>query len=147
MSRPAHPEAMRSQRTGRTRTAPPQLPGRWPWAPRYLSYLLFDATGLVYLLVGFCVLRVAWALGDASGESWRAVMEDFRHPLYVAFHGVTLAAVLFVGVRFFGLFPKAQPPRIGPVKPPPRPVLQALLYGTWLGVTGILVVILGGFLR
>lgn len=146
MARPAHPLAMHPARAGRTRTAPPQLPDRFWSQPRMRRYLLFDATGLLYLLVGFVALRVAWALGDPSGQSWRTLMQEFRNPIYVAFHALTLASVIFVGVRFFGLFPKAQPPRIGPAKPPPRPVLKAMLYGVWAVVTLALVLILGGAL-
>jgi hypothetical protein len=34
--------------------------------PRMLVYLLFDATGIVYLLVGLVALRVAWALAGGT---------------------------------------------------------------------------------
>jgi fumarate reductase subunit C len=57
---------------------------------------------------------------------------------------VAFAAVIFVGVRFFSLFPKAQPPRIGPAKPPPRPVLHAMLIAVWIGVTLLFALILSG---
>lgn len=106
-------------------------------------YLLFDATGFVYLLVGFVTLRVAWALADGPG-AWRALLEEFGHPGYLIFHLVTLVSVVYVGVRFFALFPKAQPPRIGPTKPPPRPAIEKLLYGVWAVITLVGLVILGG---
>jgi len=57
---------------------------------------------------------------------------------------VALASVLFVGVRFFRLFPKAQPPRIGPAKPPPGPVIHGMLYAVWIGVTVVFAAILAG---
>jgi fumarate reductase subunit C len=143
MARPANPHAMAPSRPGPTRTAPPQVPDDFWTRPRMRTYLLFDATGVVYLCVGLVALRVAWALA-AGPDAWQALMTSFSHPLYVAFHALALAAALFVGVRFFRLFPKAQPARIGPAKPPPRPVLQAMLYAAWGAITLGLLVVLGG---
>jgi fumarate reductase subunit C len=107
------------------------------------SYLLFGLTGLPYLLVGLVTLRAAWALGSGPA-AWAEVAADFAHPLYLLFHLLTLVAVVFVGMRFFALFPKAQPPRGLPVKPPPAPVIRALLYGAWGVATLALIVVLGG---
>jgi fumarate reductase subunit C len=143
MARPAHPNAMKSKRPQRTRTAPPMAPDQFPFAGRYRTYTLFDLTGILYLLMGFVALRVVWALG--SGESaWNAIHAQLTNPLYVAFHALSLVGVIFVGVRFFRLFPKAQPARIGPLKPPPRPILHAILYFAWVGVAGGLAIILAG---
>jgi fumarate reductase subunit C len=141
--RAASPDAMAPSRPGSTRTAPPQLPDRFWTQPRMRTYLLFDATGIVYLLVGLVALRVAWALA-AGPEAWQRLMQSFANPLYVAFHLLALVGSIFVGVRFFRLFPKAQPAHIGPAKPPPRPVLHAMLYAVWCGVTLALLVVLGG---
>ena len=145
MSAPANPGAMAPRRPGKTRTAPPMRPDGFPSAPRYRNYLLFDATGLTYLLVGFVILRVAWALGSGP-EAWAALLEQLRSPFYLGFHVLVLLSVLFVGVRFFRLFPKAQPAKLGPAKPPPAPVLHGLLYVAWIGLTLALVAVLGGFL-
>ena len=134
MARPAHPHAMQPARPGRTRTAPPLLPDRFPFQGRYLAYTLFDLTGVVYLIMGFVVLRAVWALGDGS-EAWEALRASLLSPFWIAFHGIALVSVCFVGVRFFRLFPKAQPPRIGPVKPPPGGVIFAILYAVWILVT------------
>jgi fumarate reductase subunit C len=134
---------MQPSRAGRTRTAPPSLPDRFPFGGRYLVYTLFDLTGLLYLVVGFVVLRAVWALGNGP-EAWQTLREQFTSPFYVAFHLLTLVAVCFVAVRFFRLFPKAQPPRIGPVKPPPGPLIHAMLYVVWLGVTLVFATILAG---
>jgi len=143
MARPSHPQAMTPHRPAPTRTAPPTVPDDFYTKPRMLTYLLFDATGIVYLLVGFVALRVARAL-DSGPEAWADLMSDFAQPLYVGFHLLALVSVLFVGVRFFRLFPKAQPARLGPAKPPPRPVLHAMLYVVWIVVTIALLVVLGG---
>jgi fumarate reductase subunit C len=134
---------MQPARPGRTRTAPPQLPDQYPFQGRYLAYTLFDLTGAVYLLAGFVVLRVVWALGSGP-EAWQALRESLASPLWIAFHAVALVSVCFVGVRFFRLFPKAQPPRIGPVRPPPKLVIFAMLYAVWIGVTIALMLILSG---
>ena len=143
MRAPAHPEAMAPSKPGRTRTAAPVRPHKFPFGGRYLAYTLFDATGLLYLLVGFVALRVVWALGSGP-TAWQELLRQLGHPLYVAFHALCLVAVVFVAVRFFRLFPKSQPPRIGPAKPPPRPVIHAMLYAAWLGVAGVLALILAG---
>ena len=143
MARAAHPHAMKSEKPSPTRTAPPQMPHQFPSSGRYRAYTLFGATGIVYLLLGFVTLRIVWALG--SGEAaWSDMLGQLQNPLYIAFHALGLVSVLFVGVRFFSLFPKAQPPRIGPAKPPPEPVITAGLYAAWIGVTAVLSAILAG---
>lgn len=147
MARSAHPDAMRPHGRSRTRTAPPSLPGEFPFAGRYRTYTLFGATGVLYLLMGFVALRVVWALGSGRA-AWAGVQRELANPAFVAFHLLCLAAVLFVGVRFFRLFPKAQPAKIGPAKPPPRDVIRALLYVAWIAVAGgFAFVLAGGIVR
>jgi len=147
MSRDANPHAMAPSKPGRTRTAPPQLPDRFPFGGRYLAYTLFDLTGILYVLLGLMVLCATWALGSGAA-SWSSLLERHRSVVYIAFHAVALIGVIFVGVRFFGFFPKAQPPRVGPLKPPPGPVILAALYAVWIGVAALLCgVLAGGILR
>jgi fumarate reductase subunit C len=134
---------MQPKRPGSTRTAPPQLPAKFPFSGRYRAYTLFDWTGLIYLLLGFMALEVVWALGSGAA-AWDGIMSRFQHPLYILFHIVALVSVVFVGVRFFGFFPKSQPPRIGPFKPPPQPVILAGLYGAWVAVTVVFSLVLFG---
>jgi len=143
VARPAHPHAMGASKPGSTRTAPPRMPSQFPMQGRYRAYTLFDATGAIYLLLGLLALRLAWALGDGPA-AWDAAMEGLRNPLYVAFHALAFVSVVFVAVRFFRLFPKAQPPRIGPLKPPPQPLISVGLYAGWAVVTVLLTVILAG---
>ncbi|MEE2674495.1 MAG: hypothetical protein VX466_11910 [Myxococcota bacterium] len=119
------------------------MPATWWSHPRIRTYLLFGSTGAVYLLLALFALRVVWALGSGP-EAWNAAIAELESPLYIAFHGLGLASVIFVGVRFFGFFPKAQPSRIGPAKPPPPPVILAMLYLAWIGVTVLFVAILAG---
>src|SRR5262245_9589462 len=117
---------MAPAKPGPTRTAPPRMPPEFPLAGRYRAYTLFDATGIVYLLLGLLALRLVWALGDGA-PAWDAAMASLRNPLYVIFHALAFASVVFVAVRFFRLFPKSQPPRIGPLRPPPQPVILGML--------------------
>lgn len=143
MAGPAHPDAMAPSKPGKTRTAPPQMPSSWWSAPRIRTYLLFDATGIVYLLLGLVALRVVWALGSGP-EVWDATLASLSNPLYVLFHVIGLVSVIFVGVRFFRFFPKAQPPRLGPLRPPPQPVILAGLYAAWVGVSVLFALVLAG---
>jgi fumarate reductase subunit C len=143
MPRNAHPHAMAPSKPGSTRTAPPQLPDRFPFGGRYLAYTLFDLTGILYLMLGFLVLCAVWSLG--SGEAvWNDVLERHRSIFYLGFHAIALVGVIFVGIRFFAFFPKAQPPRVGPVKPPPKSVILAALYALWIGATAFLSIVLAG---
>jgi fumarate reductase subunit C len=121
------------------------MPATWWSAKRIRIYLLFDATGIVYLLVALLGIEIVSELG-AGPEAWGALMERLKHPVYIAFHVLSLASVIFVAVRFFRLFPKAQPPTIGPAKPPPAPVIHAMLYVVWLGITALMTAILAGVL-
>jgi fumarate reductase subunit C len=141
----ANPEAMTPHAPAKTRTAPPMTPEGWYSQPRMRTYLLFDATGVVYLLLGFVALRVVWALGEGP-EAWASILQQLTHPLYIAFHLLGLVGVIFVGIRFFRLFPKAQPAKIGPATPPPAPVFFAGLYGAWVGLTVVFAAILAGVL-
>jgi fumarate reductase subunit C len=143
MARAVHPHAMTPTRAGRTRTAPPQAPTGWYTQPRMLRYLLFDATGFVYLLCGFGALRAVWLLGSGP-TAWAEFQQEYAQPGMIALHAVLLAAVIFVGVRFFRLFPKSQPAKIGPAKPPPRPIIHAMLYAAWIAVSGGLALIMAG---
>jgi fumarate reductase subunit C len=134
---------MAPARPGRTRTAPPRMPDQFPFRGRYLAYVLFDATGALYLLAALVALRVIWALG--SGEAaFVAVQRQLARPGAVLFHALALAGVCFVAVRFFRLFPKAQPPRIGPLRPPPERAIAGLLYGAWVAVAALLSFALAG---
>lgn len=141
----ANPEAMMPKAPQKTRTAPPMTAKGWYSQPRMRKYLLFDATGIMYLLLGFVALRVVWALGEGP-EAWTALLEQLTNPGYIAFHAVGLLSVLYVGYEFFRRFPKSQPAKIGPAKPPPAPVLLAGLYVAWIGLTVVFVAILSGVL-
>ncbi len=145
MAGPAHPDAMAPPKPGRTRTAPPQMPASWWGSKGIRTYLLFDATGIIYFLVAFLAIRFVKALG-AGPEAWNAAMESLENPIYIAFHILALVSVIFVAVRFFRLFPKAQPPTMGPLKPPPAAVIHGMLYVVWLGITALMTAILAGVL-
>jgi len=143
MAGAAHPEAMSPRRKGSTRTAPPQMPRTWWSAPRIRTYLLFGATGFVYLVAGLLVLRLAWALGK-SPMAWQDAMSTLSHPLYVIFHVVTLVSLIFVGMRAFGkMMPKMQP-RGGPLPVLAPNAVRGLIYGIWAAITLVMTLILSG---
>jgi fumarate reductase subunit C len=119
------------------------MPSTWWSSPRIRTYLLFDATGIIYFLVGFLAIKIVGQLG-AGPIAWQAQMKALENPIYILFHVVALASVIFVAVRFFRLFPKAQPPAIGPAKPPPGPVIHAGLYVLWIGLTLVVSLALAG---
>ncbi len=139
----SHPQAMAPKTPGKTRTAPPMQPGSWKTSTRMKQYARFGATGWIYLLASISAIQMVYALGSGP-EAYAAMQAVFRNPLVVLFHTVSLFAVGYVLVRFFGLFPKAQPARIGPAKPPPEPVLAGMLYAAWIGITVVLSAILAG---
>ena len=139
----AHPHAMAPAKPGKTRTAPPQRPPQFPSQGRYRAYTLFGWTGLIYLLLGVLAIEAVWALGDGAA-AWDEQLARYQHPLYIAFHVLALVSVIFVGMRFFRLFPKAQPPRIGPAKPPPAAILTAMLYSLWIGISLLMTWVLAG---
>lgn len=143
MARAAHPHSMAPSQPGRTRTAPPQMPAEFPTRGRYLTHTLFGATGILYLLCGFGALRAVWMLGSGP-SAWAAFQREYAQAPLIVLHVVCLAAVIFVGVRFFRLFPKSQPAKIGPAKPPPRPILHAGLYVLWIAVSGGLALVMAG---
>ena len=143
MAGPAHPHAMQPPTPGRTKTAPPQTPASWGSDKNMRIYALFGATGIVYFLMSFVALRLVWALGNGRA-AWASALESLGNPLFIAFHALCLASLIFVAVRFFRLFPKAQPPRIGPAKPPSGPVIHGMLYAVWIGVSVLFVAILVG---
>jgi len=121
------------------------MPSTWWSAPRIRTYLLFDATGIVYYLVAFLAIAMVQALARGP-EAWDAIMQRLQNPAYILFHLISFVSVVFVAVRFFRLFPKAQPKAIGPMKPPPGNVIHATLYVVWLGITAIMTAILAGWI-
>ena len=139
----AHPNAMAPNTPGATRTAPPMQPSSWKTSTRMKQYSRFGMTGWIYLLASLSAIEVVYALG--SGPVAYAEMQALlKNPLVVLFHAVSLFSVGYVLVRFFELFPKAQPARIGPVKPPPQAVITAVLYAAWIGITAALSAVLAG---
>jgi fumarate reductase subunit C len=143
MAGAAHPEAMAPRKKGPTRTAPPQTPATWWSAPRIRTYLLFGATGGVYLLMGFVVLRIAWALGKGP-QAWDMALSSLSNPLYIGFHALVLVSLVLVGLRAFGkMMPKMQP-RGGPLPVLPASTVRAVIYGAWAVVTLLMVLVLSG---
>jgi len=142
-TKPSHAGAMSPKQPGKTRTAAPMTPASWATSPRMKAYARFGMTGWIYLVASAVAIEVVWALGSGA-QAWADMQALLAHPAMIALHVVCLVSVAYVLVRFFSLFPKAQPARIGPAKPPPRPVLHAGLYAAWIGLTVVLSAVLSG---
>jgi fumarate reductase subunit C len=144
MARLAHPQAMQPKKAGRTRTAPARMPDEFPLRGRYLSYIAFGATSFFFLCMGLLVMRVAFALGGGAA-AWAELQQEFRNPVYVGFHVLALVVFVWAGWRFLiKLAPKANPPKIGPLRRPPLSVFPPLLGAAWLGATALFLILLWG---
>jgi len=136
-------DAMKPERPGPTRTAPPRAPDGFPREGRYRAYLAFGCGGFFLMSVSFLVLRAVWALGNGEA-AWNEVRVDFQNPLYVIYHMLAFLWLSWFILRLFRLFPKTQPRRFGPFPRPPDALLVAGLSGAFVVVTLALAAILGG---
>ena len=141
----ARVDAMKASTPSSTRTAPPRMPDYFWRRGNYRGYIAFGSCGFLLFLVSFLLLRVVWALG--SGERhWERAVESFGHPLYIAFHVFCLVALVWFALRFFRLFPKTQPPRIGPFRRPPDIVFAVILHSGLLVVSALVLLLFWGIL-
>jgi len=134
---------MKPSRPGPTRTAPPRPPDQFPGGGRYRAYVAFGACGGFLLVSGLLILRAAWALGSGP-QAWQELLEGFRSPLARIYHLAALVGIVWFTLRFFRLFPKTQPPRIGPAPSPPDAFFSVALNGAFLVVSVLLVLVLWG---
>lgn len=139
----ARVDAMKPAQPGPTRTAPPRMPDQFPGRGNYLGYVAFGMCGFVLYAVSFLLLRAVWALGT-SERAWVSLMEEFTNPIYILFHVFALVALTWFALRFFRLFPKTQPPRIGPFKRPPDAFFAVALNGGFIAVSALVVAVLWG---
>ena len=146
MTARARVDAMKPSRPGRTRTSDASPPPNFWRRGNYLPYLAFGSCGLLLLLVAFGILRLVWALGDGDPAAWNAIFESYGHPLFLVFHAFALVALTWFTFRFFRLFPKTQPPKIGPFKRPPDVVFLLGLAGAFAVATTLAALVLGGAL-
>jgi fumarate reductase subunit C len=138
-------DAMKPRKLGPTRTADPRPPDGFPTSGRYLPYILFGTGGLFLMIEAILLLEVVWALG--SGETaTNGLMAMFASPLAIAFHVVAFGWLSWFTLRFFSLFPKTQPFRMGPFKRPPDALMVAGLSGLFVVATLAVVAILWGAL-
>lgn len=136
-------DAMRPETPGSTRTADPRPPDQFPSKGNYFGYIAFGLGSSLMLLVSANLLRVVWALMEGEA-AFRALMQSFGHPLYVLFHTIAFIWLVWVALRFFSLFPKTQPFRMGPFQRPADGVLVGGLYAIFAGATVVVSAILVG---
>jgi fumarate reductase subunit C len=111
---------------------------------RYRAYIAFGACGFFLMTVALLVLRTVWTLGHHDAAAWDALLASYAHPLYVAFHVLALVAVTWFALRFFRLFPKTQPPTVGPLRRPPDVFFAVALNGGFVLVSLVAAAILWG---
>ena len=81
----------------------------------------------------------------AGPEAWNAVLVSLQHPAYLAFHVFAFLVLVWVAWRFLiKLSAKAQPVKIGPLRPPPAQAIPPLMGVLWLGASALMVVVLWG---
>jgi hypothetical protein len=71
-------------------------------------------------------------------------MARIRGGAYQAYFWIALVGLIWFTLRFFRLFPKTQPFRLGPFKRPPDAVLLAGLLGVFVVANLAVALILGG---
>ena len=64
----------------------------------------------------------------------------------MVFHLVSLIAMVWFALRLFRVFPKTQPPRIGPFPRPPDAFFAVALNGAFVAATALGVALLWGAL-
>ena len=136
-------DAMRPKAPGPTRTADPRPPDRFPFGGNYGPYLLFGSCGALLLLTALLGIEFVWALG-AGQAKYDAFMARIHGGAYQAYFWVALVGLIWFTVRFFRLFPKTQPFRMGPFKRPPDPLMLAGLLGAFVIANLAVALILGG---
>jgi hypothetical protein len=145
MSARARVDAMRPEHPGRTRTADPKLPDLYWTRGRYLPYIAFGSCGFLILAVAFGVLHTVWVLGQHDPVAWQAHLARYARLPYLLIHAFALVALTWFGFRFFGLFPKTQPARIGPFPRPPELFFSLALNGAFVVASLVVMLVLGGF--
>ena len=137
-------DAMKPARAGSTRTAAPRMPDQFWTRGRYLGYIAFGACGFFLMLVPLGLLRAAWILGSGDAAAWDALLASYAHPVYVAFHALSLLALVWFALRLFRIFAKTQPPKLGPFPRPPDAFFPVALTGAFLAATAGLSAVLWG---
>ena len=136
-------DAMRPKTLGPTRTAAPRPPDRFPFGGNYGPYLLFGSCGAFLLLTSLIAIEFMWALAGGQAK-YDAFMARIHGGAYQAYFWIALVALIWFTLRFFRLFPKTQPNRLGPFKRPPNAVLLAGLVGAFVVLNLAVASILGG---
>ncbi len=138
-------DAMRPRTPGATRTADPRPPDAFPLGGNYGPYLLFGSCGAFLLLTSLILVEFVLALGGGQAK-YDAFMTRIHGGAYQAYFWIALIGLIWFTVRFFGLFPKTQPFRFGPLKRPPDAVMLTGLLGAFAVLNIVVAVILGGVL-
>ena len=127
-----------------TRTAPARPPdGFWTAHPRYRNYVLFSGTSIVLVLDALIFLRAVQALGEgpAAWASFQATMGSLPA---VVLSGLLLIGTVFFSIRFLRVGVNVFTVRIGVLPAPPAPVVFVGQFAGLVGLTALLLLLLGG---
>jgi fumarate reductase subunit C len=134
---------MRPKTLGATRTADPRPPDRFPFGGNYGPYLLFGSCGAFLLLTSILAIDFMWSLAGGQAK-YDAYMQRIHETGYQVYFWLALVGLIWFTVRFFRLFPKTQPFRMGPFKRPPDAVMLLGLLGAFVVLNLAVATILGG---
>ena len=124
---------------GATRTLPRRLPdGWWLEHPRYRSYVMFAATGIVLSIVNVILLLGVRALGEsvAAWEAYLAVLGSLPGLLFVL---LLLLATVFFALRWVYVGRKVPAVKLGPI---PAPSMTVALIASVAGLVTLWLVVL-----
>ena len=98
------------------------MAGWWRSHPRFLRYMLREATALFVTAYALLLLFGLWRLsqGAEAFEAWRAALAS---PWAVAWHGLSTLMLGFHALTWFQVLPKTLPDS----KMPPRAITAAAL--------------------
>lgn len=84
------------------------MDGWWRRDPRFMRYMIREATSLIVAIYTLVLLAGVWALaeGEAAWNMWTATM---RSPVSIALHVVMLVGFIAHSLSWFSIMPKTMP--------------------------------------
>jgi fumarate reductase subunit C len=127
-----------------TRSAPARAPeGFFLGHRRYLTYVLFAATGLTLWLGALILLRGVFALGQGV-SAWNAYLDALGSPAGVLAVVVILASNVFFALRFLWIGVKVATVDLGPIPAPPAPAVFVAHYAGLVVLTALVLLVASG---
>ncbi len=113
----------------------------WLRHRRYRAYMARELTSL--FIAAYTAVLLIGVVRLAEGPvAYGAFLEALRSPPAIAFHLLALAGALLHTTTWFGLAPKALPPRVGGAAVPARAVVAAH-YAGWIVISAAILLLAG----